>query len=84
MTISGPIAQIDFRTSIAAVNSTSHLRVYSQDVHGGIRESIYEGGWSGGTNVLVTGKTASPIAATSKALANVSTSLIISSFLSKT
>ncbi len=71
MTSTGPVSLINFRTSIAAVNNNSHLRVYSQDVNGGIRESIYEGSWTGGAKVLTSGKLASPIAATSKALANV-------------
>ncbi|KAH7369680.1 fucose-specific lectin [Rhexocercosporidium sp. MPI-PUGE-AT-0058] len=65
---SSPIEQIAFRTAIAAVNSTNHLRVYSQDVLGGIRESSYEDGWTGGVNVLSTAKRNSPIAAAFKGL----------------
>ncbi|KAL5323176.1 hypothetical protein ACEPPN_007706 [Leptodophora sp. 'Broadleaf-Isolate-01'] len=63
-----PVEQIAFRTAIAAVNSADHLRVYSQDVLGGIRESSYEGGWSGGVNVLSTAKRDSPMAAAFKGL----------------
>lgn len=57
-------------TGIAAVNNGSHLRVYTQDCQGGIRESMYEGKWSNGTikNVIVQGKIFSPLAACSKAL----------------
>jgi hypothetical protein len=57
-------------TGIAAVNNGSHLRVYTQDCQGGIRESMYEGKWSNGTdkNVIARGKTYSPLAACSKAL----------------
>jgi hypothetical protein len=60
-------------TSIAAVNESSRLRVYTQDVQGGIRESMYEGKWSNGTpkNVIVQGKVGSPIAGCSKALEEV-------------
>ncbi|KAH7382974.1 fucose-specific lectin [Cadophora sp. MPI-SDFR-AT-0126] len=68
---SGSVEQISFRTAIAAVNSTDHLRVYSQDVQGGIRESNYEDGWSGGVNVLSKGKRNSPIAAAFKGLENI-------------
>ncbi|KAK0113872.1 hypothetical protein ONS95_014117 [Cadophora gregata] len=68
---SGPVEQITFRTAIAAVNSTDHLRVYFQDVSGGIRESSYEDGWSGGVNVLSKGKRNSPIAAAFKGLDNI-------------
>jgi hypothetical protein len=52
------------------VNSTSHLRVYTTDVFGNIRESLYENGWANGTinNVIAQGKIGSPIAATSKEL----------------
>ena len=81
----GPVAQILFRksitiaivlklictgTAIAAVNNTNHLRVYTQDVFGNIRESVYESGWANGTinNVIAQGKIGSPLAATSKAL----------------
>lgn len=66
----GPVAQILFRTPICAVNSTSHLRVYTQDVFGNVRESLYEGGWANGTikNVVAQGKISSPFAATSKEL----------------
>jgi len=60
-------------TGIAAVNESSHLRVYTQDVQGGIRESTYEGKWANGTpeNVIVRGKIGSPIAGCSKALEEV-------------
>jgi len=69
----GPVEQILFRTAIAAVNSTSHLRVYTQDVTGSIRESLYEGKWANGTaqNVIAQAKLGSPIAATSKELNNI-------------
>lgn len=61
-------------TSIAACNSGAHLRVYMQDVRGNIRESLYEDGWSSGTekNVIASAKFGSPIAATTKELDNVS------------
>lgn len=57
-------------TCIGAVNDSSHLRVYTQDCQGGIRESVYEGKWSNGTieNVIVQGKIGSPVAACSKGL----------------
>jgi hypothetical protein len=66
----GPVAQILFRTPICAVNSTDHLRVYTQDVFGNIRESLYESGWANGTikNVIAQGKLNSPMSATSKEL----------------
>jgi hypothetical protein len=64
-------------TAIAAVNESNHLRVYTQDYEGGIRESVYEGGWSDGTpnNVIARGKIGSPVAACSKALVEVGQSL---------
>lgn len=57
-------------TGVTAVNNGSHLRVYTQDYQGGIRESMYEGKWSKGTikDVIVQGKIGSPLAACSKAL----------------
>jgi hypothetical protein len=60
-------------TGVAAVNQSSDLRVYTQDYQGGIRESMYEGKWSGGTpnNVIVQGKIGSPLCACSKALEEV-------------
>jgi hypothetical protein len=60
-------------TDIAAVNSTNHLRVYFQDTHGSIRESLYEDRWANGTekNVIGKAKLYSPVAATSKELNNV-------------
>ncbi|KAH6661856.1 fucose-specific lectin [Halenospora varia] len=67
----GPVSQIVFRTALAAVNDQAHLRVYSQDVHGGIRESRHEGGWSGGDKPLVVARLDTPIAATSKGLTNI-------------
>ncbi|RJE25374.1 fucose-specific lectin [Aspergillus sclerotialis] len=65
--------EVDFRSAIAAVNATSHLRVYTQDVFGKIRESLYEGSWTNGTskNVIATGKLCTPMAATSKQLQNI-------------
>jgi len=66
----GPVEQILFRSAIAAVNSNDHLRVYSQDVYGNIRESLFESGWANGTikNVIAQSKLDSPLAATSKDL----------------
>jgi len=65
-----PIEQVAFRSAIAAVNSTDHLRVYFQDVYGNIRESVFESGWNDGTlrNVIAQSKISSPLAATSKDL----------------
>ncbi|KAJ5757699.1 uncharacterized protein N7511_006393 [Penicillium nucicola] len=62
--------EIVFRTSIAACNSNDHLRVYMQDVQGRIRETVYESGWSNGTekNTIASAKTFSPLACTSKQL----------------
>jgi len=67
------VEQIFFRTPIAAVNSTNHLRVYTMDVSGAIRESQYEGQWTGGQpdNVIARAKIYSPVAATSKELTNI-------------
>jgi hypothetical protein len=62
-------------TGIAAVNETNHLRVYTQDCQGGIRESIYEGKWSNGKNVIVQGKIGSPLAACSQGLEEVGLSI---------
>lgn len=47
-----------------------------QDVQGKIRESLYEDGWSNGTekNVIASARFGSPIAVTSKELDNVSMS----------
>lgn len=55
------------------MNSSSHLRVYTQDVFGKVRESVYEGGWSNGTskNAIATAKLNSPIAATSSQLRSI-------------
>ncbi|OBT52371.1 hypothetical protein VE04_07737 [Pseudogymnoascus sp. 24MN13] len=63
-------SDIIFNTAIAAVNNNDHLRVYTQDTNGGIRESLYEGKWQNGNagNTIVTAKLGSPIAATSKEL----------------
>ena len=67
------VTDITSGTGIAACNSGSRLRVYMQDVMGNIRETLYENGWSNGTekNVIATAKHGSPIAATSKELNNV-------------
>ncbi|CAG8282078.1 unnamed protein product [Penicillium nalgiovense] len=64
---------IVFRTSIAACNASSHLRVYMQDVMGKIRESRYEDKWSNGTekNVIASAKLYSPVACTSSDLENI-------------
>ena len=61
-------------TAIAACNSDAHLRVYMQDIHGHIRESLYDDSWKNGTekNVIASAKLGSPIAATSKDLNHVS------------
>ncbi|OBT70265.1 hypothetical protein VE03_00307 [Pseudogymnoascus sp. 23342-1-I1] len=63
-------SDIILNTAIAAVNNNDHLRVYTQDTKGGIRESLYEGKWQNGNggNTIVTAKPNSPIAATSKEL----------------
>ncbi|KUJ07134.1 fungal fucose-specific lectin [Mollisia scopiformis] len=66
------VNQISFRTPLGAVNNGSSIRVYSQAVDSGIRESAYEGVWTGGKNPLVTAKLNSPIAATSVGLTNIS------------
>ncbi|KAH8700675.1 fucose-specific lectin [Talaromyces proteolyticus] len=62
--------QILLGTAIAAVSSTSHLRVYIKDTAESIRESSYENGWAGGqpSNVIAQATIGSPIAATSKEL----------------
>lgn len=62
-----------FRTGIAAVNSTSHLRVYYQDTYGSIRESLYESDWAegNGKNAIGKAKLGSPVAATSNELNNI-------------
>ncbi|KAI9768932.1 MAG: hypothetical protein M1840_004528 [Geoglossum simile] len=62
------VSNIYFRTPLAAVNDGDRLRVYSLDVFGKIRESQYEGKWTGGTekNVIAFAKIGSPIAATSR------------------
>jgi len=67
------VNQVEFGTAIAAVNSTSSLRVYFQAIYGGVRESVYEGGWSGGVSPLsnLTAKFPTPLAATSKGLTNI-------------
>ncbi|GIJ86421.1 hypothetical protein Asppvi_005309 [Aspergillus pseudoviridinutans] len=54
--------QVLFRTGIAAVNTTSHIRVYFQDAYSSIRESLYEGSWANGTekNVISKAKLGSP------------------------
>ena len=59
------------RTNIAATSwvtdSTPHIRIYTQDIEGNIRESRYENGWSGGEakDTIVKAKPHSPIAAVS-------------------
>ncbi|KAM5445093.1 hypothetical protein MaudCBS49596_007864 [Microsporum audouinii] len=54
-------------TGIAAVNSVNLLRIYSQDILGGIREARFEGYWSGGllNDTIAKAKTNSSIAAAS-------------------
>ena len=54
-------------TGIAATSwkdASYHLRVYTQDIQGGIRESRWDGNWSGGTanDVIARAKPHSPIA----------------------
>ncbi|CDM28956.1 Fungal fucose-specific lectin [Penicillium roqueforti FM164] len=65
--------EIVFRTSIAACNSGSDLRVYMQDVLGKIRESKYDDKWSNGTekNIVASAKPYSPLACTSSDLENI-------------
>ncbi|KAH8678222.1 fucose-specific lectin [Xylariales sp. PMI_506] len=61
-------------TGIAAVNSTTHLRVYSTTVDGSVVESQYEGAWTGSLvpqNVIGQGKILTPLSATSVALSNI-------------
>jgi hypothetical protein len=72
-------------TGIAAVNESNHLRVYTQDCQGGIRESMYEGKWSNGTikNVIVQDKIGSALAACSKALNEVQINGFVYSLLVK-
>ncbi|GIK05579.1 hypothetical protein Aspvir_009692 [Aspergillus viridinutans] len=53
-----------------AVNDSNDLTVYTQDISGGIRESIYENGWSSG-RLIANCKLGSPIAATSLALGSI-------------
>jgi chorismate synthase len=67
------VNQVEFGTAIAAVNNSSHLRVYFQAIYAGVRESTYEGGWGGGLSALstITAKFPTPLAATSKGLTNV-------------
>jgi len=64
------VNEIRVTTALAAVRKDAHLRVYVTDVDGGIREVLYEGGWSGGTTQqrLAQGKIGTPVAATSLAL----------------
>ncbi|KAJ5092007.1 hypothetical protein NUU61_006877 [Penicillium alfredii] len=72
--MSGKGAQeIAFRSAIGACNSGSDLRVYMQDVMGNIRESVYDGSWSNGTekNTIASAKLGSPIAVASKELKNI-------------
>ena len=55
-------------TSIGATswtqNDSTHLRVYTQDIEGGIRETRWDNGWSGGESqdVIAKAKPYSPIA----------------------
>jgi len=56
---------INIRTPIAAVNSSSRLRVYFGSVTGEILEAVYEGKWEGGHAIATGTKIYSPIAATS-------------------
>ncbi|KAL5349843.1 hypothetical protein ACLOAV_004877 [Pseudogymnoascus australis] len=61
---------IILNTAIVAVNNNDHVRIYTQDTKGGVRESLYENEWQNdnGGNTIVTVKPGSPIAATSKEL----------------
>ncbi|RDW76332.1 uncharacterized protein DSM5745_06324 [Aspergillus mulundensis] len=58
--------QVRFRCAIAAVNSEENIRVYSQDIHGGIREVTCQNGqWSGGSerDIVAHGILGTPLAA---------------------
>lgn len=67
------VNEIAIRTSIAAVHNGSHLRVYETDIEGKIRETQYEGKWTGGTssNVIGSGRIGTPVSATSLGLSNI-------------
>ncbi|KFY89265.1 hypothetical protein V498_06476 [Pseudogymnoascus sp. VKM F-4517 (FW-2822)] len=43
-------SDIILNTAIAAVNNNDHLRIYTQDTNGGVRESLYEGKWQNGNS----------------------------------
>jgi hypothetical protein len=62
-----------YRPSNRRISSTTHLRVYTQDVFGLVRKSVYEGGWSNGTSrgAIATAKPGSPTAAASEELQRV-------------
>jgi len=67
----GPVNQIVFGSALAGVNQTNELRIYSQDVLGGIRESIYEKGWSGGAKSLTSSKLGSALATANRGLQHI-------------
>ncbi|KAL2128753.1 hypothetical protein VTI74DRAFT_8688 [Chaetomium olivicolor] len=64
------INDISIRTPLAAVANGAHIRVYQLAVDGGVRETLYEGGWTGGQaeNTIGTVRLNSPLAATALAL----------------
>jgi hypothetical protein len=57
-------------TAIGAVNSSDYLRIYTQDISSGIRESLYGNEWESG-RIIAGCKVGSPIAATSIGLSGV-------------
>ncbi|KAH7369572.1 fucose-specific lectin [Rhexocercosporidium sp. MPI-PUGE-AT-0058] len=63
----GPVSEIAFRTPIAALYKTSTtenvIKVFFQDVLGGIRLNSYDDGWNGGTSSFATAKLGTPLAA---------------------
>ncbi|EEQ31893.1 fucose-specific lectin [Microsporum canis CBS 113480] len=63
----GNVTDSEVQTIPAAVNSVNLLRIYSQDILGGIREARFEGYWSGGllNDTIAKAKTNSSIAAAS-------------------
>lgn len=67
------INEIAIRTSVAAINKGTSLRVYETDIEGKIRETQYEGKWTGGTsaNAIGHGKIGTPVAATSLGLSSI-------------
>ncbi|KAJ5826050.1 hypothetical protein N7474_003188 [Penicillium riverlandense] len=60
--------EIAFRTDIAPCKSGAQLRAYMQDVSGKIRETLYDDGWTKGTDKdsIATAKLSSPICCATK------------------